>query len=46
MVMVVFQDDDLALARCDSLDLDDELHNRCVRLYDAIPHGECDGDNR
>ena len=34
------------LARHDSLDLGGGLRNRCERLYDAIPHDECDDCNR
>ena len=46
MVMVVFQDDDLVLARCDSLDLDVVWHSRCELRCDAFRHGGYGDDIR
>ena len=46
MVMVVFRDDDLVLARCDSLDLDVVWHSRCELRCDAFRHGGYGDDIR
>ena len=46
MVMVVFQDDDLVLARCDSLDLDVVWRSRFELRCDAFRHGGYGDDIR